>query len=145
MFIYLSGEIHTNWREDIISSVKELNLPLEFLSPITNHTNSDDCGVNILGKEDKKFWHDYKGASMNSVRTNFFINKSDVIIIKFGDKYRQWNAAFDAGIAIGLGKTIITLHGEVLDHSLKEIDAAAKVVCRNNSQVVSMLKYITTK
>ena len=140
--IYLSGEIHTNWRESIKEKCIKINLPISFSSPVTHHENSDDCGVRILGDEPKKFWHDYKGASMNSIRTRTFIEKSDILIVKFGDKYRQWNAAFDAGIASSLGKSIITLHDVSLDHALKEIDAIASAICRNEDQVVSTLNYI---
>ena len=141
--VFLSGEIHTDWRVKIIDQSKNQNLPINFFSPETNHSNSDDCGVSILGSENDKFWHDYKGASINSINNSICIKKSDIVIIKFGEKYKQWNAAFDAGYAIGLNKNIITLHAKDLDHALKEIDAAAKAVCRSNEQVIKILKYIT--
>ena len=141
---YLSGEIHTGWRDNIKDKVLTLNLPVNLLSPVTNHSASDDCGIEILGEENKKFWHDYKGASINSIRTKSMIEKSDIIIVKFGDKYRQWNAAFDAGMAVTLGKSLITLHDESLDHALKEIDAASSAVCRNEEQVINTLKYVTS-
>ena len=141
--IFLSGEIHSDWRIDIIKRAKNNNLPIIFFSPETNHSNSDDCGVSILGPEENKFWHDYKGASMNAIKNNILIKKSDIIIIKFGDKYKQWNAAFDAGYAIGNNKVIITLHNKDLDHALKEIDASAKAVCRTNDEVIKTLEYIT--
>ena len=141
---YLSGEIHTRWRDNIKDKVLTLNLPVNLLSPVTNHSASDDCGIEILGEENKKFWHDYKGASINSIRTKSMIEKSDIIIVKFGDKYRQWNAAFDAGMAVALGKSLITLHDESLDHALKEIDAASSAVCRNEEQVINTLKYVTS-
>ena len=96
--LYLSGEIHTNWREEIVSSSKNKNLPISYNSPNTIHEDSDDCGVNILGQESEKFWHDHKGASINSIRNTTLIKESDLVIVKFGDKYRQWNAAFDAGL-----------------------------------------------
>ena len=142
--IFLSGEIHSDWRIDIIKRAKNNNLPIIFFSPETNHSNSDDCGVSILGPEKNKFWHDYKGASINAIKNNILIKKSDIIIIKFGDKYKQWNAAFDAGYAIGNNKSIITLHNKELDHALKEIDASAKAVCRTNNEVIKTLEYITT-
>ena len=142
--IYLSGEIHTNWRESLIKEIENIKLPIKFFSPVTNHNNSDDCGAEILGKEEKKFWHDYKGATINSLRNTSLIKKSDIVIIKFGEKYKQWNAAFDAGVSIGLNKQIITIHDSNLDHALKEIDAAANAVCRNNSQVIKILNYIIT-
>lgn len=141
---YLSGEIHTGWRDNIKDKVLKLELPVNLLSPVTNHTVSDDCGIEILGEENKKFWHDYKGASINSIRTKSMIEKSDIVIVKFGDKYRQWNAAFDAGMAVTLGKSLITLHDESLDHALKEIDAASSAVCRNEDQVINTLRYVTS-
>ena len=141
--VFLSGEIHTDWREEIIDQSKNQNLPINFFSPETNHANSDDCGVSILGSENDKFWHDYKGASINSINNSICIKKSDIVIIKFGEKYKQWNAAFDAGYAIGLNKNIITLHAKDIDHALKEVDAAAKAVCRSNEEVIKILKYIT--
>tara|TARA_A100001015_G_scaffold21887_1_gene24847 strand:- start:10 stop:468 length:459 start_codon:yes stop_codon:yes gene_type:complete len=141
--VFLSGEIHTDWRVEIIDQSKNKNLPINFFSPETNHANSDDCGVSILGSENDKFWHDYKGASINSINNSICIKKSDIVIIKFGEKYKQWNAAFDAGYAIGLNKNIITLHTKDLDHALKEVDAAAKAVCRSNVEVIKILKYIT--
>ncbi len=141
---YLSGEIHTGWRDNIKDKVLKLELPVNLLSPVTNHSVSDDCGIEILGEENKKFWHDYKGASINSIRTKSMIEKSDIVIVKFGDKYRQWNAAFDAGMAVTLGKSLITLHDESLDHALKEIDAASSAVCRNEDQVINTLKYVTS-
>ena len=97
--VYLAGEIHTNWREDLIKLCNSANLKTQFFSPVTNHENSDNCGVEILGSEDKNFWKDNKGANINSIRTKKFIKDSDVVVVKFGEKYKQWNAAFDAGYA----------------------------------------------
>jgi len=139
--IYLSGEIHTNWREDIIEKCEKENLNIEFLSPTTNHGLSDDIGVKILGKEDKKFWHDNKGASINAIKTRSFIEKSDIVIIRFGDKYKQWNAAFDAGYASALNKALIIIHSEENQHALKEVDAAALAVTKNIDEVIKILKY----
>ena len=107
--VYLSGEIHTNWRDEIVKKCEILKLPIEFLSPVTNHELSDDVGVEILGKEDKKFWHDHKSAKINSIRTKNAIEQADVVVVRFGDKYKQWNAAFDAGYAAALNKSIIVI------------------------------------
>ena len=139
---YLAGEIHTNWRSNIKSKVLDLGLPINLLSPITNHSASDDCGVQILGEENKKFWHDYKGAGINSIRNKNMIEKSNIVIVKFGDKYRQWNAAFDAGYASALGKPVITLHDPILTHPLKEVDGAALAVAETPDQVVKILSYV---
>ena len=105
--VYLSGEIHTNWRDEIYKQTKDLGLEIIFSSPVTNHVASDDCGANILGKEELKFWHDHKGAKLNAIRTRKAIQNSDIVVVKFGEKYRQWNAAFDAGYASALGKSLI--------------------------------------
>ena len=105
--IYLSGEIHSNWREEIIESTEKENLPIKFFSPVTDHDASDDCGVRILGHEENKFWHDNKGAKINAIRTRKGIEQSDIVVVKFGEKYRQWNAAFDAGYASALGLSLI--------------------------------------
>ena len=140
--VYLAGEIHTEWRNIIKQKVSDKKLRINLLSPVTDHAASDDCGVTILGEEKEKFWHDYKGAGINSIRTKNMIEKSDIVIVKFGEKYRQWNAAFDAGMAVTLGKPLITLHEENLDHALKEIDAAASAVCRTEKQVIETLQYV---
>ena len=140
--VYLAGEIHSNWRDEIIDMCSTANLNVKFTSPITNHENSDNCGVEILGAEDKNYWKDNKGANINSIRTKKLIKDSDLIIVKFGEKYKQWNAAFDAGYAAALNKSIIVLHSEDHQHALKEIDAAASAVASDINQVVRILKYI---
>ena len=140
--VYLSGEIHTDWRDQIIEGSTGLNV--SFSSAVTDHDASDDCGVAILGAEDQKFWHDHKGAKLNAIRTRKSIEEADVVVVRFGDKYRQWNAAFDAGYASALGKSIIVMHGPELQHPLKEVDAAALAVCETPQQVVQMLRYVLT-
>ena len=120
--VYLSGEIHTEWRNEIINKSNELNLPIEFLSPNTHHEHSDDVGVKILGKEDKKFWHDHKSAKINSIRTKNPIDRSDIVIVRFGEKYKQWNAALDAGYASAMSKSLIIIHSDENQNALKEID-----------------------
>tara|TARA_B100001027_G_C16051071_1_gene234258 strand:+ start:64 stop:510 length:447 start_codon:yes stop_codon:yes gene_type:complete len=140
--VYLSGEIHTDWREQIINLCKKENLVINFSSPITNHHYSDNCGENILGKEEKKFWKDNKGARINSIKIKKSIKDSDVVIVKFGDKYKQWNAAFDAGYASALNKSIIVIHDDENQHALKEIDAFASAVAKDQQQVVRILKYV---
>ena len=139
--VYLSGEIHTNWREEIIEKCNQLNLPINFLSPNTNHELSDDVGVKILGEEDNKFWHDHKSAKINSIRTKNAIEQSDIVVVRFGDKYKQWNAAFDAGYAAAMSKSLIVMHSDDNQHALKEIDAMAQAVTSNIDEVVKILKY----
>ena len=143
--IYLSGEIHSNWREEIIDGCDSKNLPIEFLTPVTVHETSDEVGSTILGSEQEKFWQDHKAAKINSIRTKTGIQKADIVIIKFGEKYRQWNAAFDAGQAAALGKPYIIIHPDEFIHALKEVDAQAMAVANNPSQVVEILNYTTTQ
>ena len=140
--VYLSGEIHTDWREEIIQLCDKEDLSINFSAPITNHESSDNCGVEILGGEDNNFWRDNKGASINSIRTKKAIKDSDVVIVKFGEKYKQWNAAFDAGYASALNKSIIVIHNEDHQHALKEVDASAVAVAKDQQQVVRILKYV---
>lgn len=140
--IYLSGEIHTDWRERIVAGLEENGLDVDVYSPITNHEASDEVGVRILGEEADNFWKDHKAAKINALRTQTLIEKADIVVVRFGDKYKQWNAAFDAGIAIGQGKPIIVMHTPELTHPLKEIDGAAMAVTETPEQVVEILKYI---
>ena len=140
--VYLSGEIHTNWRDEIINKCKDLNLNITFYSPVTDHGLSDDVGIKILGNEEKKFWHDNKSAKINAIKTRSSIKKSDIVIVRFGDKYKQWNAAFDAGYASAMSKSIIILHNDENQHALKEVDASASAVANDEHQVVRILKYI---
>ena len=140
--LYLSGEIHTDWREQIAEGIKQSNLPITLSSPVTDHASSDDCGDRILGKEDAAFWKDHKASKINSIRTRNLIDKADVVVIRFGDKYKQWNAAFDAGYAAALGKPMITLHDTELTHALKEVDAASLAVATTPAQVVNIMKYV---
>lgn len=140
--VYLSGEIHSNWREEIAEGAKGLDV--EFSAPVTDHAASDDCGVAILGAEPNKFWHDHKGAKLNAIRTRKGIEDADVVVVRFGDKYKQWNAAFDAGVASALGKSLIIMHGPDHAHALKEVDGAALAVAETSEQVVQMLNYVLT-
>ena len=140
--VYLSGEIHTDWREEIIKLCKSEDLSINFSSPNTDHESSDNCGVEILGGEENNYWKDNKGASINSIRTKKSIKESDVVIVKFGEKYKQWNAAFDAGYASALSKSIIVIHSDDHQHALKEVDASAVAVAKDQQQVVRILKYV---
>ena len=140
--VYLAGEIHTNWREEIIDLCNKEKLDIKFTSPVTDHEASDNCGVEILGEEEKNMWKDRKGANINSIRTKKSIQDSDVVVVKFGEKYKQWNAAFDAGYASALNKSIIVIHNEDHLHALKEVNAAASAVASDQKQVVRILKYV---
>ncbi|MDV2857917.1 YtoQ family protein [Oceanimonas sp. CAM02] len=140
--VYLSGEIHTDWREQIIAGCEAKGLKVRFSSAVTDHDASDMVGVNILGSEEDNFWRDRKASGINSIRTSTHIKEADLVVVRFGPKYKQWNAAFDAGFAVASGVPIITLHDAENDHPLKEVDEAAKATCRHPEQVVEILAYL---
>jgi YtoQ family protein len=142
MRVYLSGEIHTDWRAEVEAACAGLNVAFD--APVTDHAASDDCGVAILGAEADKFWHDHKGAKINAIRTRNAIEAADVVVVRFGEKYKQWNAAFDAGYAAALGKALIVMHGPDHQHALKEVDAAALAVTETPQQVADILRYVQT-
>ena len=138
--IYLSGEIHSQWREQIKQGANQAGLSIEFSGPVTDHASSDDAG-DVLGVEKEPFWKDHKSSKINAIRTRTMLNNADLVIVRFGDKFKQWNAAFDAGYAAALGTPYITLHDESLIHPLKEVDAGALAWADSPEQVVEILKY----
>ncbi len=142
--VYLSGEIHTDWRQRLKEGCEALNLPVKFTSAVTDHQASDSAG-DLLGAEENNFWRDHKSAKVNAIRTKTLIESCDVAVVRFGDKYKQWNAAFDAGYCAALGTPFITLHNEDIIHPLKEVDAAAMAWATTPEQVVEILKYVVTK
>jgi len=142
--VYLSGEIHTDWRERIAAGVEAAGLPVKLVSPITVHEDSDDCGVAVFGAESNKVWHDRKGAQLNAIRTKTLLKSADIAVVRFGEKYKQWNAAFDAGYAAAMDIPYITLHPTEIDHALKEVDGAAHGIAREPEQVVQALTYVIT-
>jgi YtoQ family protein len=142
--VYLSGEIHTDWRDQIIAGAKSYKLDIEFTSAVTNHEASDAAG-DVLGKETESFWRDHKSAKVNSIRIRTLIENCDIAIVRFGDKYKQWNAAFDAGQCAALGKPYITLHADDIVHALKEVDGAAMAWTQSPQQVVEILNYVISQ
>ena len=138
--VYLSGEIHTDWRQQIKRAAKSLELPMVFTSAVTDHEASDAAG-DMLGSENNSFWRDHKSSKVNGIRTKTMMQKCDIAVVRFGDQYKQWNAAFDAGYCAAIGKPYITLHDENIIHPLKEVDAAAMAWAQTPEQVVEILKY----
>lgn len=138
--VYLSGEIHTDWRDQIVAGAAGLDVMFD--GPVTDHAASDDCGVAIMGAEPQKLWHDHKGAKLNAIRTRKGIAEADIVVVRFGAQYKQWNAAFDAGYAAALGKSLIVMHSDEHQHALKEVDAAALAVTQTPEQVVQILRYV---
>ena len=139
--VYLAGEIHTGWRDEIARGAEARGLPVQFTAPVTDHAASDDCGVEILGPEPEKVWHDAKGAGVNALRTRTLLGRADIVVVRFGDRYKQWNAAFDAGQAAAMGKSVILMHPPEHAHALKEIAAASDAVAETPEQVVRLLDY----
>ena len=143
--IYLAGEIHTPWRDEIKTAISKKKINATTLGPETDHERSDYCGDLILGPEENSFWKDHKAAKINAIRNRKGMEAADIVVVRFGDKYRQWNASFDAGIAYALGKSIITYHDSSLDHALKEVDSAALVVARSVQQIIATLEYVISE
>mgnify|MGYP001177094619 CR=1 FL=1 len=140
--IYLAGEIHTDWRDRIEQGAEAAGLPVRFSAPVTDHEASDRCGAAILGDQDDPFWFDHTGAKVNAIRTRTLLKRADIVVVRFGEKYRQWNAAFDAGFAAALGTPLIIMHDPDDRHALKEVDAASQAVARTPEQVVQLLAYV---
>jgi len=138
--VYLSGEIHTDWREQIIKGCEQHGLDIEFTSANTDHDSSDAAG-DVLGEESEQFWRDHKSAKINALKIKNLIEKCDMAVIRFGNQYKQWNAAFDAGQCAALNKPYITLHDESIIHPLKEVDGAAHGWATTPEQVVEILRY----
>jgi len=141
--VYLSGEIHTDWREQILNGAEAAGLPIEFTAPVTSHDASDAAG-DMLGKPDVAFWRDHQSSKINGIRTKTMLEQCDLAVIRFGDKYKQWNAAFDAGFCAAMGTPYITLHEDDIIHPLKEVDASAMGWAQTPEQVIEILKYVTT-
>jgi YtoQ family protein len=141
--VYLSGEIHSDWRQHIMQGAATEKLPVVFTSAVTDHGASDAAG-DVLGAESDNYWRDHKSSKVNGIRTKTLLENCDLVVVRFGDKYKQWNAAFEAGMCAALGKPYITLHDEDIIHPLKEVDAAAMAWAKTPAEVVAILKYVTT-
>lgn len=140
--VYLAGEIHTDWRDEIKNKATEKKLPLNFVSPQLNHDRSDDIGEDILGKQPNDYYRDDAASSINNLRTQVMMQKADVVIALFGEKYRQWNTAMDASAAVALNKPLILIRPEEFIHPLKELSNKASVVCNSVDQALEVLAYI---
>ncbi|NRA38447.1 MAG: YtoQ family protein [Planctomycetes bacterium] len=140
--VYLSGEIHSDWRGEIASAVATQNLDVQLLAPQCDHQSSDEVGEKILGAEESAFWTDHKAVKINAIRVRKCIEDADVVVVRFGDQYKQWNAAYDAGYAVAKGKSLIVMHDPALTHALKEVDSMALAVVETPQQVVDILSYV---
>ncbi len=139
--VYLSGEIHTDWREQLMAGATSRGLPINFTSAVTDHDASDAAGDH-LEPASEGFWRDHKSAKVNAIRIKGLIEECDIAVVRFGDKYKQWNAAFDAGYLAALGTPYITLHDETIVHPLKEVDGAAMAWAQTPEQVVRILEHV---
>lgn len=139
--VYLSGEIHTSWRDEIIAKTTQAGLDIHYVSAVTDHASSDAAGDH-LGAEDQQFWRDHKSAKVNALRTTTLLKQSDIAVIRFGQEYKQWNAAFDAGQCAALGIPYVTLHDENIIHPLKEVDGQAFAWAQTTQQVADILAYV---
>lgn len=139
--IYLAGQIHDNWRDEIKEMSREKNLPFSFVSPQTDHDRSDDIGEDILGEQPGKYYKDDAASDVNNFRTAVLMNKADIVIAYFGEDYRQWNTAMDATTAINQDKPLIIIRPESLIHSLKELSNKANVTVSTSEQAIEVLNY----
>lgn len=140
--VYLAGQIHDSWREEVKQKAQERNLPLTFVGPQTDHDRSDNIGNEILGKQPGKLYKDDAASDINNFRTQVLMNKADIVIALFGEKYKQWNTAMDASTAIALNKPTIIIRPESLIHPLKELSNKANVTVETIDQALDVISYI---
>ena len=140
--IYLAGEIHSSWREEVKQKSAALNLPIDFVGPMEDHDRSDNIGEEILGKQPNAIFKDAAASSFNNLRTELLMKKADLVIALFGEKYKQWNTAMDASTAVALGKPLILIRPEAHHHALKEISRKAHATLENVDQAIKALHYI---
>ncbi|MBM7606142.1 YtoQ family protein [Metabacillus crassostreae] len=140
--VYLAGEIHSNWRDQIKQEASSKQLPFHFVGPMENHDLSDSIGENILGKQPNSIIKDDMASGINNFRTSVLMNKADIVIALFGKEYKQWNTAMDASTAISLNKPLIIIRPEQLHHPLKELSNKANVTVENVEQALAVLSYL---
>ncbi|MFJ7828320.1 YtoQ family protein [Psychrobacillus sp. NPDC096623] len=140
--VYLAGQIHDDWREEVAKKAKAKNLPLLFVSPQTNHDRSDNIGEEILGKQPSNLYKDDAASNINNFRTQVLMQKADIVIALFGEKYKQWNTAMDASTAIAMNKPTIIIRPESLIHPLKELSNKANVTVETVDQAIDVISYI---
>ncbi|MBM7715296.1 YtoQ family protein [Siminovitchia sp. FSL H7-0308] len=140
--VYLAGEIHSTWREEIKEKAQALKLPIDFVGPMEDHDRSDAIGEEILGEQPNAIYRDAAASSFNNLRTQVLMHKSDLVIALFGEKYKQWNTAMDASAAVALGKPLILIRPENLHHPLKELSRKANATVETVNQAIKALSYI---
>jgi YtoQ family protein len=140
--VYLAGEIHSSWREEIKQKSAALKLPIDFVGPMEDHDRSDNIGEEILGKQPNAIYKDASASSFNNLRTELLMKKADLVIALFGEKYKQWNTAMDASAAIAFGKPLILIRREEHHHALKELSRKANATVESVDQAIKALRYI---
>ncbi|ABV63290.1 MULTISPECIES: YtoQ family protein [Bacillus] len=140
--VYLAGEIHSQWRDEIKEKSQSLKLPVTFVGPMENHDRSDHIGEDILGEQPNAIFKDDAASDLNNFRTEILLNKSDIVIARFGEKYKQWNTAMDASAAIAKGKPLILIRPKELHHPLKELSNKANITVETVNQAIKALSYV---
>ncbi len=140
--MYLAGEIHSEWRQEVKEKAKALKLPLTFVGPMENHSRSDNIGEEILGERPNPIAKDEAASQINNLRTQVLMQKSDLVIALFGEQYKQWNTAMDATTAVTLGKPLILVRPEKLHHALKELSNKANVTVETVNQALKVIAYL---
>ncbi|MBU8695425.1 YtoQ family protein [Bacillus pumilus] len=140
--VYLAGEIHSQWRDEIKEKSQSLKLPVTFVGPMENHDRSDHIGEDILGEQPNAIFKDDAASDLNNFRTEILLNKSDIVIARFGEKYKQWNTAMDASAAIAKGKPLILIRPKELHHPLKELSNKANITMETVNQAIKALSYV---
>jgi YtoQ family protein len=140
--VYLAGEIHSDWRERLRRRTAEMNLPVEFVGPQEAHDRSDSVGEDITGEQPTPRFRDLVGAGANTLRTRVLLRRADLVVAYFGDKYRQWNTAADAGAAVASGLPLLLVRAPELTHALKELDAMASFTVETLDQAAEAIAYV---
>ncbi len=140
--IYLAGEIHSDWRVALRAELERRDLPVEFVGPQEVHDRSDSVGEDVLGEQPGNRYRDLVGAGINTLRTRVLMRRADVVVAYFGERFKQWNTAADAGAAVASGIPLILVRDSDLSHALKEIDAMASATVESLDQVAEVIAYI---
>jgi YtoQ family protein len=142
--IYLAGEIHSDWRDQLRSHLDRLDLPAEitFVGPQEVHDRSDDIGEAILGRQPNQRYRDLLGGQVNNLRRRVQMQGADLCVSYFGPKYKQWNTAADTGAAAALDIPVILVRDMEHLHALKDLDAFASVTVETLEQAAEAIAYI---
>lgn len=140
--IYLAGEIHNPWRDELRRLLRDRDLPVAFVGPQEVHDRSDDIGEDILGEQPGQRYRDLMGARANTLRTRVLMRRADLVVAYFGEQYKQWNTAVDAGAAVAGSIPLLLVRGAELTHALKELDALATMTVESLDQAAESISYI---